>query len=149
MPRIDNDASKDRDADKDKEVAGKEGEIPDFDIEEEGLDGQFEEISNDPTDLELPDEDPKIPEGYEISECPDEKKLKKMSGERIMFKWDCGWAMGVVKNKHSKSDLYNYFVQYTEPDGEKYQFRQGLFLNGYHDENNNPNGWIWLKKTKA
>ena len=44
-----------------------------------------------------------------------------------MFRWDCGWAPGVIMRRYTKSN-YNYFVKYEEDEAEdgKPMFRQVL-----------------------
>lgn len=125
-----------------------EPDAPDSDVEtDEPLDENFDGVSNDPDEFDVVEEDPMVPEGFEAMGCPDEKKLKKLSGAKIMFRWDSGWEVGLVKNKHSKSPNYNYFIQYTESDGSKPQHRQGIFANNYYDAEKSPSGvWFQIKK---
>jgi len=98
------------------------------------------------------DEDPEITEGYEMSELPpDAQKMKKMTKEKIMCEWDTRWAVGIVKNKHSKNGKYNnyYFVQHEESDGEKCQVRSTRnFASELHHESNTQDGCIWIKKCR-
>ena len=89
------------DADEEEEDE-EEVEAPDDDVAEPDLAGMYNAISgsNCPKDLELPDEEPKIPDGFAlVADCPDITDVKKMLHTQVLFKWDCGWAQGVVKRK--------------------------------------------------
>jgi hypothetical protein len=127
---------------------GEEPEVPDSDEEPEEL--QLDGVSADPDELDMVEEDPVIPDGYEAAPCPDAKQLNKLSRHKIMFRWEYGWNIGLVKNRHGKSDLFNYFVQYTDPDdGVTNQYRQGLFELNYYDSEICPDGaWFLITKIK-
>ena len=76
------------------------------------ISGEFDEVSDLPEDFdpsaELPDA--AIPEGWSaVPECPAD--LRRLSGRKVLFRWDCGWLLGVVKNPIRKGK-YNYFVRY-------------------------------------
>ena len=76
---------------------------PDDDVEEPDLADRFDDVSNRPEDLDLPDEPPEIPDGFVlVTACPDVTDVKKMLRTQALFKWDCGWAHGVVKRKVSR-----------------------------------------------
>ena len=68
----------------------------------------------------------------------------------FMFRWEYGWNIGLVKNRHGKSDLFNYFVQYTDPDGGvTNQYRHGLFELNYYGSEICPDGaWFLITKIK-
>ena len=73
-------------------------EIPDPDVEETPLADRFDEVTEDPSEMELCTDDPEPPEGYEfVDECPAVGNKKEMMNH-IMFRWDCGWAQGTVSN---------------------------------------------------
>ena len=106
-----------------------------------------QEVSVDPEDLELADEDPQIPDGWDaIEACPDVGNHKQMLKATIMFKWDCGWAVGQIKRRHKKGTTYNFFVQYKEDDGSTSQYRQGLKATNYYNDSN-PSG-VWFVLTQ-
>ena len=98
------------------------------------------------------EEDPVIPDGYESAPCPDAKQLNtgKLSRQKIMFRWAYGWNVGIVNNRHGKSGLFNYCVQYTDPDDSvTNQYRQGLFELNYYDSEVCPDGaWFLITKIK-
>ena len=69
-----------------------------------------------------------------------------MVGSRIMFRWDCGWAEGIVKRKHTKGEIYNWFVQYAEGDSSVSQYRHSLKVSNYYNAENSPDGlWVMLR----
>ena len=103
---LDNDEGSDVEVDEDEP----EPPIPDEPVMDEE---ELEEVSNAPEDLELGDEPPCIPEGWAPRlELPS----GSLTGKKIMFRWDCGWEVGLVKNRINRGQ-YNYFVRYKEPDG--------------------------------
>ena len=122
--------------------------IPDSDEEPEEL--QLDGVGNDPDELDMVEEDPVIPDGYEAAPCPDAKQLNKLTRQKILFRWEYGWNVGIVKNRHGKSDLFNYFVQYTDPDDSvTNQYRQGLYALNYYDSDVCPDGaWFLITKIK-
>ena len=63
---------------------GEEPEVPDSDEEPEEL--QLDGVSTDPDELDMVEEDPVIPDGYEAAPCPDAKQLNKLSRHTIMFR---------------------------------------------------------------
>ena len=95
--------------------------------------------------MEVCDEDPDAPEGYEfVEECPAVGNRKEMMGKRIMFRWDCGWAEGVIKRRHTKGTLYNYFVLY-KVEGASEQYRHSLKPHNYYNAEDQPDGvWVML-----
>ena len=63
---------------------GEEPEISDSDEELEEL--QLDGVANNPDELDMVEEDPVIPDGYEAAPCPDAKQLKKLPRHTIMFR---------------------------------------------------------------
>ena len=125
-------------------------EIPDPDIEEVPLSDRFEDVTDDPSAMELCTEDPDPPEGYEFADlCPALSNKKEMLNKHILFRWDCGWAEGVIKRRHTKAG-YNYFVLYQEDDGSSNQYRHDLKPHNYYSADQ-PEGfwpvWVMLVKT--
>jgi len=58
--------------------------------------------------MEVCKEDLDPPEGYEfIDECTAMGNKKEMMGKHILFRWDCGWAQGVIKHRHTKGRILN------------------------------------------
>ena len=107
-------------------------EIPDPDIEEVPLSDRFEDVTDDPSAMELCTEDPDPPEGYEFADlCPALSNKKEMLNKHNLFRWDCGWAEGVIKRRHTKAG-YNYFVLYQEDDGSSNQYRHDLKPHNYY-----------------
>ena len=123
-----------------------EAEIPDMDIEETPLSELFEDVTEDTTELELCMDDPDAPPGFQLHDlCPDVGNKKYMLGKHVLFRWDCGWAHGVVKRRHTKGKVYNYFVLYKNDDGSSDQWRHGLFSSNYYDAESQPDGvWVML-----
>lgn len=127
-----------------------EPEAPDHDIQEVDLAEEFDEVSNDAAELDLPDELPIIPDKFEARlDCPNVKDHKLMINSKIMMKWDCGWEVGTVKRRHTKGTEYNYFVQYKESNGSIVQYRHGLFAATYYNDETNEGGhWFMLDEAK-
>lgn len=125
-------------------------EIPDPVLPEPQLADEFDEVTDDPAQMLLTEEDPDEPEGFEfVEECPDVRCKKAMVGNKIMFRWDCGWAQGVVKRKHTSGGIYNWFVQYPEDDGSVSQYRHGLKVSNYYNAEDSPNGlWVMLREIR-
>ena len=123
-----------------------EAEIPDMDIEQTPLSELFEDVTEDTTELELCMDDPDAPPGFQLHDlCPDVGNKKYMLGKHVLFRWDCGWAHGVVKRRHTKGKVYNYFVLYKNDDGSSDQWRHGLFSSNYYDAESQPDGvWVLL-----
>ena len=121
-------------------------EIPDPDLEDAPLSEQFEEVTEETDEMELCPEDPDPPKGFEFADlCPAVGNKKEMMGKHILFRWDCGWAHGVIKRRHTKGTLYNYFVLYKNDDGSNDQWRHGLFSSNYYDPESQPEGlWVML-----
>ena len=96
----------------------------------------------------LVEEDPDEPEGFEfVDDCPDVRCKKTMVGSKIMFRWDCGWAHGVIKRRHTKGEMYNWFVSYPEDDGSFSQYRHSLKVANYYNPENSPEGlWVMLRE---
>ena len=130
-------------------------ETPDADIEEPHLSDLYDDVTEDPTRMEVCTEDPDPPEGYEfIDECPAVANKKEMMGKHILFRWDCGWAQGVIKRRHTKGSLYNYFVLYkVEGDDGALapeQYRHGLKPENYYNAEDQPAGvWVMLAPKAA
>ena len=117
--------------------------IPDEDGEDVDATAEFEEVSNEPDELELSDEPLEIPAGYEaMHSCP---YINKLSGTKIMFLWDFGWDLGTVKKRIWRGK-YNYFVQYPNDDGTFDEYRQTLSTESYHDVDASTGHWIVLRK---
>ena len=123
-----------------------EAEIPDMDIEETPLSELFEDVTEDPTELDLCTDDPDAPPGFQLHDlCPAVGNKKDMLGKHVLFRWDCGWAHGVIKRRHTKGKVYNYFVLYKNDDGSSDQWRHGLFSSNYYDAESQPDGvWVLL-----
>ena len=119
---------------------------PDHDIVELEIEDEYEGISTNAAELELPDEDPTIPAGWTAAAvCPAVTDHKWMLKQRIMFKWDSGWAQGAITRRHTRGTEYNYFVKYDEGNGTMLQYRQGLFASGYFNAETNETGhWLLL-----
>ena len=74
-------------------------------------------------------------------ECPAD--LRRLSGRKVLFRWDCGWLLGIVKNPIRKGK-YNYFVRYLEEDGKYAEYRHALkAVNYYKIEDENDVG-LWF-----
>ena len=80
-----------------------------------------------------------------MTACPDVTDVKKMRGTQVLFKWDCGWAQGVVKRTVSRCRQYNYFVQYIEDDGTTSIYRHSLSAANYWDESQGSGIWLCLE----
>ena len=117
-----------------------------MDIEQTPLSELFEDVTEDTTELELCMDDPDAPPGFQLHDlCPDVGNKKYMLGKHVLFRWDCGWAHGVVKRRHTKGKVYNYFVLYKNDDGSSDQWRHGLFSSNYYDAESQPDGvWVLL-----
>ena len=104
--------------------------------------GVFVEISNLPEDFDPVDEAPDMPAGWAaVLHCPND--INKLSGKKIMFRWDAGWLVGTVKNRIRKGQ-YNYFVRYKEDDGTYVEYRHILNNNNYyHAVDETPDG-VWF-----
>ena len=124
-------------------------EIPDPDVEETPLADRFSEVTEDTGEMELCTDDPEAPDGYEfVEECPAVGNKKEMINRIIMFRWDCGWAQGTIRRRHTKGTTYNYFVQYMNDDGSSDQYRQGLKASNYYNAEDSPDGaWVVVRKT--
>ena len=98
-------------------------------------------------ELELFVDDPVIPDGFEaVYECPDVKDHKSLIGSTILFRWDCGWSQGIIKQRHTRGTVFNYFVQYVEPDGTTVQYRHGLRESNYYNDDNSDGLWFVIEK---
>ena len=65
--------------------------------------------------MELCQDDPDEPEGYQMQDlCPAVGNKKEMIGKHVMFRWDCGWAHGVITHRHTKGMLYTVNVKLEE-----------------------------------
>ena len=135
------------DSDGDEEEEDEEVvEAPDDDVVEADLAAEYEDISDRPEDLELSNEEPEIPDGFAlVADCPDVTDSKKMLRTQVLFKWDCGWAQGVVKRTVSRCRQYNYFVQYIEDDGTTSIYRHSLSAANYWDESQGSGIWLCLE----
>ena len=69
-----------------------------------------------------------------------------MMGATIMFRWDCGWTVGIIKRRHTRGTDYNYFVQYVGDGGTISQYRHGLRVSNYFSENSADGVWFVLVK---
>ena len=117
--------------------------IPDQDGEDAVCDAEFEEISNEPHEIDLAEEPLIVPNGFTtIAMCPD---ICRLSGKKIMFLWDFGWDIGTVKKK-IRNGQYNYFVQYANDDGTFSEYRQNLTSETYYNDDENTGYWIALRK---
>lgn len=145
---VDTDAPGEDDLEEDEEE--RPDEIPDADIEEVPLADEYHDVTDDPTELELFEEDPDMPHGYLFVEsCPHVGNVKEMLKKKLMYRWDCGWAQGVITRRHTKGVLYNYFVEYVEDDGTTSQYRHGLKPANYYNAEDNPEGvWVLLEEIK-
>ena len=91
-----------------------------------------------------------MPPGYLFVEsCPAVGNVKEMLKKKLLYRWDCGWAQGIITRRHTKGTLYNYFVEYVEDDGTTSQYRHGLKPGNYYNAENNPQGaWVLLEEIK-
>ena len=113
---------------------------------EADLAAMYADISDCPEDQEHPNEEPKIPDGFTlVADCPDVTDIKKMLCTQVLFKWDCGWAQGVVKWMVSRCQQYNYFVQCIEDDGTTSIYRHSLSAVNYWDESQGSGIWLCLE----
>lgn len=60
-----------------------------------------------------------------------------------MFRWDCGWAVGDVKN-FIRRGQYNYFVRYVEDDGSIDEYRHTLTAHNYYNIVEETTNGVWF-----